>query len=186
MIRSKQSIARHQNSFFQFRLPFAMPPSPAPSSELALEEQKETAVAPKISAAAESDQAEPIAVDDDEEQEEAGGDTEVDDDEDNEAAGAATAAPAGDGNDEPSTAALDFDLPRSILRRIVKARLSEVAAQELGEGKEFGVSKEALEALGEGAKVKKSFEEKSDELLFSPSENVFPSTHSCTAFSEFQ
>ena len=119
-----------------------MPPSPvtAPSSELGVEEK--VIEQQKISAI-ESDLAEPIAVDEDEE--DAGGDEE-------EEGGATTAAAPGD-ETTASAAGLDFDLPRSILRRIVKARLSEVSAQELGQGKEFGVSKEALEALGEGAKV---------------------------------
>ena len=131
-----------------------MPPSPVPSSELAAEEQKEKAVE-QTNSAIESDQAEPIAVDEDEEAEEEAGcdaDDEADEGEEGEAA-TTTAAP---GSETTATAAgLDFDLPRSILRRIVKARLSEVAAKELGEGKEFGVSKEALEALGEGAKVRR-------------------------------
>ena len=133
-----------------------MPPSPVPSSELAAEEQKEKAVEQTTTSAIESDQAEPIAVDEDEEaeEEEAGGiDADEADEADEEAT--TTAAPGGEDTTTAAAAGLDFDLPRSILRRIVKALLSEVAAKELGEGKEFGVSKEALEALGEGAKVRR-------------------------------
>ena len=128
-----------------------MPPSPVPSSELAAEEQKEKAVEQTTTSAIESDQAEPIAVDEDEEaeEEEAGGiDADEADEADEEAT--TTAAPGGEDTTTAAAAGLDFDLPRSILRRIVKARL-----KELGEGKEFGVSKEALEALGEGAKVRR-------------------------------
>ena len=131
----------------------AMPPSPAPSSELAAaEEQKEKAVVEQTTSAIEFDQDEPI-----EEDEEAEDVDEADEEEEEgEAADATTAAAPGDETAAATAAAgLDFDLPRSILRRIVKARLSEVSAQELGEGKEFGVSKEALEALGEGAKVRR-------------------------------
>jgi hypothetical protein len=131
----------------------AMPPSPAPSSELAAaEEQKEKAVVEQTTSAIEFDHDEPI-----EEDEEAEDVDEADEEEEEgEAADATTAAAPGDETAAATAAAgLDFDLPRSILRRIVKARLSEVSAQELGEGKEFGVSKEALEALGEGAKVRR-------------------------------
>lgn len=142
----------HQNSSFSNSTspPFStreMPPSPPvpSSSELAAEEQKEQAVE-QTTSAIESDQAEPIAVDADEEAEEEEGE------EEGQAAATTTAAPGG--GEETTAAGLDFDFPRSILRRIVKARLNEVAAKELGEGKEFGVSKEALEALGEGAKVR--------------------------------
>lgn len=128
----------------------AMPPSPVPSSVLAAaEEQTDKAAVEQQTTTTTSDQAEPIVVDEEEEEEEEGGaagDAATDDDDE------ATAAASGDKEDQTLTA-VDFDLPRSILRRIVKAHLSEVTAQELGPGKEFGVSKEALEALGEGAKV---------------------------------
>lgn len=160
------SIAPIRTRSFPIRLSSAfssreMPPSPPvpSSSELAAEEQKEKAVE-QTTSAIEGDQAEPIAVDEAEE-EEAGIDA---DDADEGEAATTTAAPGGE---ETAAAGLDFDLPRSILRRIVKARLSEVAAKELGEGKEFGVSKEALEALGEGAKVRTRSSSSSFENLLS-------------------
>ena len=134
-----------------------MPPSPppAPSSELAVAAEEQKAV--ETRAAIEIDQAEPIDEDEQAEEEE--------EEEEEEPADATTAAADGDETTTTATPGLDFDLPRSILRRIVKARLNEVSAQELGEGKEFGVSKEALEALGEGAKVREKRERVSQSPL---------------------
>lgn len=139
-------------------------PSPAPPQELLEEQQQheqhrqEHEEGPARCA---SDEAGPIDVDegeDEEEEDNADADADV-----NKQATTATAAAANDADDadaddaDPNNdkdSASDPDLPRSILRKIIKARLSQVAATELGPGKEFGVSKEALEALGEGAKVR--------------------------------
>ncbi|PNH03268.1 DNA polymerase epsilon subunit 3 [Tetrabaena socialis] len=44
----------------------------------------------------------------------------------------------------------DVDLPRALVKRIVKAKLTALAGDD---GKEFGMSKDALTALSESTKV---------------------------------
>jgi len=148
--RVKKGIASKTRNFSP-SISSAMP-SPAPAQELLEEQDQQHQQEPEAATArCASDEPQPIDIDDVAEQQE--------DDDVEKATTAATAANnAADADDaypdKTTSSADDPDLPRSILRKIVKARLSQVAATELGPGKEFGVSKEALEALGEGAKVR--------------------------------